>query len=697
MGEVYRAEDTRLGRTVALKLLPEERILDSDWRVGMLQEARAVSALNHPNILALYDLAEAEGQRFLVLEFVPGRTLADIISRHPLPLGNAVQYGLQIAGGLAAAHDAGVIHRDLKPGNIIVSDKGTVKLLDFGLAKLNQRVGTGDAAASNEAETVLLTEPGMVRGTLNYMSPEQAQGKPVDARSDIFSFGCVLYEMLTGRPAFHGDSPASVLSAVLRDEPPPIESVRLEVPHDLKKIVARCLRKDPERRIQHADDLRVALLELQEEIGMAAPGSAIPAPWKTFQTLRVAIGLTIVALAAFAAFIYRTRSPRNTGRAVLPLTAYAGYELDPVFSPDGNQVAFEWEGARRDNSDIYVKLIGAGEPLRLTTDPARDHSPAWSPDGRWIAFLRDQPNERASVRLISALGGADRVVAEVNRSPIAEYAYYSSRALTWTPDGKQLVVTDHLGSEPLGLFLLAVDTGEKRRLTSPVPPVSSDRSPAFSPDGHLLAFSRGVAIVSADLCVLDLTTDLRPNGEPKLLTHDHEANENPTWLDDRELVYSSIRDGEETLWRMQADGPGPGARVPVAGNASRSPAFSRAAHRLIYVSRFVDANIWSLTVSDRTGVSGRPSMVVASSRLDDNPDFSPDGRRIAFQSDRSGSLEVWVCDSDGSHARQLTTFGHGHTGSPRWSPDGTRIAFDSSVDGMYQIYLTGADGGCQSG
>jgi Tol biopolymer transport system component len=540
---------------------------------------------------------------------------------------------------------------------------------------------------------MLQTEPGMVMGTVNYMSPEQAEGKPVDARSDSFSFGCVLHEMLTGKRAFQGNSPASVLSAVLRDEPAPVDSLRPETPYDLRKIVTRCLRKDPERRFQGASDLRVALLEVEEEIGAAHPTSTTPAQSKRRKWLPVAAGIAIVGLAVAGVLLYRNMSPREAPLTVTPLTSYPGYEYGPALSPDGNQVAFEWQGDRRDNSDIYVKLIGTAEPLRLTTDPARDYSPAWSPDGRWIAFLRERPNNRVAVTLIPALGGAERTLTET-ASPTIELFYYDSRALTWTPDGKQLVVSDRTASsEPLGLFLVSVDTGEKRRLTSPVAPVSVDRSPAFSPDGRLLAFSRSFGVQSADLCILYLTGNFRPDREPKLLTNDHRWNDSPAWLDDRELVFSSNRDGSETLWRIQAAGTSAPSRVPLAGDGSRLPAFSRAAHRLVYIQRFVDANIWSLALPNVTGVPATPRMLVASSRLDDHADFSPDERRITFQSDRSGSMEIWVCDSDGSHPRQLTSFGHGHTGSPRWSPDGSRIAFDSNIEGPFQVYVIGADGG----
>ena len=233
-----------------------------------------------------------------MLEYVAGRTLDQVISRRGLPLDEAVRYAVQIASALAAAHEAGVIHRDLKPGNIIVSDKGTVKLLDFGLAKLHHAAAATTVGPAEETETVLKTEPGMIMGTLSYMSPEQAQGKPVDARSDIFSFGCVLYEMLTGKRAFRGDSPASVLSAVLRDEPPPVDSLRGDTPLDLRKAITRCLRKDPERRFQHAGDLKVALLEAQEEIGAATPATSTAARVQPRRWVGLGLAVAVIVLAA---------------------------------------------------------------------------------------------------------------------------------------------------------------------------------------------------------------------------------------------------------------------------------------------------------------------------------------------------------------------------------------------------------------
>ena len=296
--------------------------------------------------------------------------------------------------------------------------------------------------------------------------------------------------------------------------------------------------------------------------------------------------------------------------------------------------------------------------------------------------------------LLPALGGAERRLAET-AAPSVEWPFYGTRALAWTPDGKRLVVSDKAEKDgPLSLFLLSIETGERTRLTAPKGPMVGDRSPSFSSDGKLLAFSRTIAIQSNDIYVLPLTAGHLPVGEPKPLTDDHRWNDGPVWSDaGSELMFSSNRDGSQGLWRMPASGAQPPRRVPLAGEEITFPAFSRSARRLMYAQRFQDGNLWSLSLPESSGAPGTDRLLVSSSRLDGNGDYSPDKRRITFQSSRSGNLEIWVTDHDGSHARQLTAFGHGHSGSPRWSPDGKWIAFDSNADGQYQVYVVDAEGG----
>ena len=488
-----------------------DKVGDKERKPRLLQEARAASALNHIGIVGVHDLVTEADTDFLVMEYVPGRPLDRVIGRKGLPVGIALRYAIQIADALAAAHSAGIVHRDLKPTNIMITagedgEAGFAKVLDFGLAELTETGGP----LSEPEETRTLTEvsPRTIQGTISYMSPEQAQAKNVDARSDIFTFGAVLYEMITGRRAFQGDSMPSTLSAILHDDPRPITEVFPDLPRELDRIITRCLRKDPARRFQTMADLKVALEDLKEEFDS---GTLTPAPlarrrgapvvaWASGVAL-----LTAGVLAGWLLFSFTKTSPAPL--TAVPFTTYPGSERNPTFSPDGNQVAFSWNGDAQDNFDIYVKLIGAGTPLRLTTDPAEDFSPAWAPDGRSIAFLRRRSEGRTAVVFTSPLGGPERVLAETR--DVTPPMYESSGSLAWLPDSKHLVVFDKSSpDEPVGLFLLSIETGDKQRLTKPPSNTVGDSGPAISPDGRMLAFTRTTGTVVNDLYVADLSPAL---------------------------------------------------------------------------------------------------------------------------------------------------------------------------------------------
>ena len=419
MGVVYKARDSHLDCLVAIKVLPADRVADPDWRRRFVQEAKAASALNHPGIITIHDIAQHNGIDFIAMEFVEGHTLDHLVQRRGLPVGEAIGYAVQMADALAAAHAAGIVHRDLKPANVVVAANGRVKVLDFGLAKLIDPV---QLAGHGEAPTMTVSAPatdrGVVVGTVAYMAPEQAAGTLVDARADIFSFGAVLYQMVAGRRAFQGDSPLSTLTAVMREEPTPLRQLLADIPLELERVVTRCLRKDPERRWQSMADIKVALRELKEESDsgrLAAPGQIAARKPRTWLVLTLgALGLVGVA-AVLGARLWRLRAdrpaPPTVALTAVPLTTYQGREREPTFSPDGNSVAFAWNGETENNWDIYIKLIGPGPPLRLTTDTAPDVSPAWSRDGRSIAFIRAHGG-RATVVVVPALGGPERQVLE---------------------------------------------------------------------------------------------------------------------------------------------------------------------------------------------------------------------------------------------------------------------------------------------
>jgi Tol biopolymer transport system component/DNA-binding winged helix-turn-helix (wHTH) protein len=388
----------------------------------------------------------------------------------------------------------------------------------------------------------------------------------------------------------------------------------------------------------------------------------------------------------------RAKAPMAPAR-IVPFTSFAGGESQPAFSPDGKQIAFVWGGENDDNNDIYVKLIGTEKPLRLTTNPATDSSPTWSPDGRYIAFLR-QSAAGNGFYIMPALGGPERKVADAD-------GYIPTEGiplrLAWHPQGEFLVVADRSSpADPFSLFLLSIETREKRRLTQPrltQPPVQyfGDWNPAFSPDGKTLAFTRAENGISLDIYLVPVG-----GGEPQRLTFDRAHLKSLAWTPDgREIVFLSSRGGSvntSTLWKIPAAGGTP-ERLTGVGQNVFTLAIDRQANRLAYEQRIHDTNIYRIDVSDSTGQGAPHTKMISSTFQDDSPDYSPDGKRIVYVSDRTGSLEIWLCDGDGANPIQLTNFGGPHTGTPRWSPDGRKIVFDSGVEGNQEIFIISVDGG----
>ena len=699
MGVVYKARDQHLDRYVAIKVLPPELVADPDRKRRFFQEAKAASALNHPNIITIHDIASDNGTDFIVMEYVQGKTLAQLIPRRGMKLNEALKVAIQIADALAKAQAVGIIHRDLKPGNIMVDEGGLVKVLDFGLAKLTERPQLGEEESTRSIP--LWTEEGTILGTASYMSPEQAAGKSVDARSDIFSFGSVLYEMVTGQRAFQGDSKMSTLAAVLNQEPKPATEIARSLPRDLEKIINRCLRKDPSRRFQHMADLKVALEELKQEsdsglLGVREDVDSSGEP-KRFSLLRwVTLAVAGVSLAV-AAWFWLSRSAPEKPEAVLtpvPLTTDPGREGSPSFSPDGNQVAFELaKTGYDDNSDIYIKQIGVEDPFQLTDDPAPDVNPAWSPDGRSIAFGRYLSLTRIAYIVKPQRGGTERAIAEFDVSE-AFGPFFPRANCAWTPDSKSLVVVGkNSAEEPDALFLVSLETLEKRKLTDP-PSRSTDFGPVVSPDGLALVFSRR-SQGSSDLFLLKLSEDLTPQGEPEKLTFDNRINHSPAWsAEQREIAFLASTTAwiaNQSLWKLATSKSAQPKRIALLGDVAPGLAVSRQGNRLAYAVVRSDTNIWRVEVP-ATGVAPSAAVKFIPSTSEENePAYSPNGKKIAFTSNRSGSMEIWVCNSDGSHPEKLTSFEGPQTIRPRWSPDGQQVVFYSNAEGSRNIYVIGWD------
>jgi len=684
MGIVYKAEDMKLGRRVAMKFLPEEFAADSMALQRFEREARAASALDHPNICTIHEFGEHDGQPFIVMQLLEGQTLRERIETgQPLVGRELLDLATQIVEGLSAAHRSGIIHRDIKPANIFLTTRGEAKILDFGVAKLTDIGEPLDATSAGSDKGFLspivlgLTVTGKTLGTASYMSPEQVRGEKLDARTDLFSFGLVLYEMATARRAFPGDTATRVHEAILREKQLSPRELNPGLLSGLEKIIGKCLEKDRESRYQTAADLLADLKQLQRH--------AISERMKTARKL--AIGMTAFALLAAVLGgweLWRNRTNSALGPIkVVPLITNSGVEGRPAFSPDGSQLAFMWNGGEGHQFEIYVKLIGdGGPPMRLTRSPGSFSGfPVWSPDGHRIAFVRcSEANQGLFV--VPSVGGPDRKIAEPRFCP---------DSVDWSPDGSLMAFEDKDSAQELaGIFLTSIDTGKRRRLTTPGS-LEHDSQPRFSPDGKTIAFVRSHNPIVDEIFLVPVG-----GGESKQLTSLHGFVPGLTWTaDGGEIVFSetSHDTGNNSLWRVKVPGGMPEKVNELAGVNATEPAISRHGYRLAYRTVTTNTNIWQIRLTTLNGRSSAPAKFISSNRTQEVPQYSLDGKKIAFASDRSGGSQIWVCDSDASNPVQLTFMDASNNGTPRWSPDGRTIVFDSTVSGNIGIYTISADGG----
>jgi Tol biopolymer transport system component len=712
MGEVYLAQDEQLRRKVALKVLPSAFTQDAERVRRFEQEARAASALNHPNIITIYEIGQAPGVeggvRYIATEHVDGETLRQKMADSPMELGRALEVITQVTAALAEAHAAGIIHRDIKPENVMVRRDGLVKVLDFGLAKLTAR-----QAETHDSDTPTAlqysTAAGIVMGTARYMSPEQARGLKVDARTDIFSLGVILYEMAAGRAPFIGTTASDVVAAILTSEPTPLGDHRSDAPRELEWIVGKCLEKERERRYQAAQELLFDLKQLKRALESGATVAIAESRAKR-PRLRVARHWTWAALPALLALLLlavffawqRWRVPQDAEplRAA-PFTTLPGVERSPSLSPDGNYVASAWTGPKQGNPDIYVQQIGSGDPVQRTTDTRSDYNPVWSPDGKWIAFFRSEPPAPTGVRnrellLIPPLGGPERKLADIKSQDFIGGGGADEVYLAWSADSSSLIVTDSTGDGKRdALFVVSLATGEKRQLTNPPLTALADTSPAVSPDGQQLVFLRRTSWGAGELQLLPLGKGLTAAGEPGRLTPAKLGADYPAWMPDGKEIIFSAKGG---LWRLSVAGENIPTRIPYVGADGVMPTISRAEPgkpaRLVYVHSFADANFWRIdTSAPGAPATSLPTKAIASTKSEYHCQFSPNGRRVVFSSGRSGEQEIWVSDPDGANAIKLTSLGAVDTNCPCWSPDGKLIAFSSTGESEFDVYVVPAAGG----
>jgi serine/threonine-protein kinase len=695
MGEVYRARDPRLGRDVALKVLPEDAAADPDRRRRFENEARAVAALNHPHILAVHDVGTEGDVSYVVFELVEGETLRQRLARGVLPPRKAVEHAIQLCRGLAAAHARDILHRDLKPENVILTRDGSLKILDFGLAKL---VPGPEDAEGTESPTA--TKPGILLGTVGYLSPEQAKGQAADERSDVFAVGVVLYEMLSGQRPFRGDTHAEAMAAVLKEDPPELVSPSGPVPPALNRIVRRCLEKDPEDRFQGARDLGFALDALSGASGEADLGPEARR-WPPSRRRRTVLAVAALAVAALLAGILADRlwlPSRDSGREApvlrsqIDLTPNAplyGVKNHPIrtelaLSPDGTLLV--WTAMSPDDlhtTVLQLRDLGTGEVTPISEAGDGAGQPFFSPNGRWIGFIAWEGPDKEVLRKVPVEGGLAVDLADVSGYPMGA---------TWGPDGRI-----YLGSENEGLQSVPSEGGPPREITTvDRTREAGHRLPKVLPGGRALLFTTMPHVFGLMARVEALSLD---DGKRKVVVEDAADGR---YLPTGHLVF--VRQGvlmvaPFDVSRLELSAP----PVPVVEGVSQALNSGSNAHNscagqftlsdsglLAYASGgiFEDTPI-ELVLVDESGLT-EPLPGFDRPLVSPQLHFSPDGRQLAFtEQNRSGLL--WLFDVERQTYRRLSE--RGIAGSPRWSPDGTRLTVTWSEAGPGHLWIVPTDRG----
>ena len=710
MGVVYKAEDTRLKRIVALKFLRPDVLMSEQEKARFVYEARAASALDHSNICGIHEIGETEdGQMFISMPYYEGETLRQKIEKGPLKIADAIDIAIQLAEGLQEAHDNGIIHRDTKSGNVVVTSKGQVKIMDFGLAKTDR--------------STRLTSTGVTLGTVSYMSPEQARGDKVDHRTDIWSTGVVLYEMLTGRLPFRADHEQAVVYLILNQESEPMTGLRTGIPMELERITSKAMAKGPDERYQSSKELLADLRALKRKMESdELPASSYARPRVAGRHLLRNVAMSVVvalAISVAAWVLVRTQlsNPIPRGRP-FQVTRADALQMQPALSPDGGRIAYV--SNESGSLDIYVIDVRGGNPLRLTSGASAEYSPSptWFPDGSSIAFVSKDERGEESIWKIGQLGGTPTLI-------LANATYPAI-----SPDGKMIAFSraDRSGEPRIGVASLG-EPDSIVMLTGKGDGLWWQDEPAWSPEGSKICYS-----ARHDLWIVPAK-----GGKAWRLTTDEQADREPTWSPDgRHVYFSSYREGTVALWRVSVNGGKP-ERVTMGVGSECSPGISRDGIRLAYstkasepglVVRDVisgkDTQLPALMggkypamapdksniafVSDRWGRKfdlfvqplrpanppTNPRRLTDQRGTPSHPAFSPDGKWIAYYLIDGKERDVWIVPSSGGQPIRFTG-DPAEDVHPAWSPDGSMLAFVSDRVGGSQIWVAPVSNGMCTG
>jgi eukaryotic-like serine/threonine-protein kinase len=685
MGEVYRARDPALKRDVAIKVLPSFVSRDPDRLQRFEQEAQAAAALDHPNILAVHQFGAFDGSPYLVSELLVGESLRHVLRRGPLPVRKAVDYGIQIAHGSAAAHDHGIVHRDLKPDNLFVTKDGRIKILDFGLAKLKQPQQQSDG---NSPTLTAGTDPGMIMGTAGYMSPEQVRAEPVDHRTDIFAFGAILYEMLTGHRAFQRSTSAETMTAILNDDPPAISQTGANIPPGLQRVVNRCLEKNPEQRFHSASDLAFALDALSDSGASPAVAAQAQSPRSPRRALVWSIALIAVILLAAVAWLEianRNAAPplRISEYTQLTHSGYAGGvvgtdgsrlylgsrsqvsvsggEIETVssitlpqpqlrdVSPDGSTfLVTTYEKGVSLSEPIYtVQVVGGSH--RYLTDAV---NATWSPEGKLIAYS----TSNGDMNVINSDGTGDHKLASVGGA---------AREISWSPDGRTIRL-----SRDSSLWEITSSGSNLHQLLVGWHPSDWKCCGHWSPDGGFFAFLSGpVGPVGSQIYALDERRWLfrHPANEPVPLTSGPIGWGEPVFSKDGKTIFAAGSTNRGELMRL--DPKSNQFQLLFGGISANFVIFSKDGQSVAYVT-YPDGILWKANRdgSDRIQLTNPPLVPL-------DPAWSPDGTEIAFMAWSAQGIHAWVVSSKGGSPQRLLPGNSGQETEPTWSPDGRKITF----------------------